>query len=137
MKIAIVKRDKPEANDSGFTSQNSNDCSFTKIEDLDCVQQTSADTKIFPTEVFETGRTYKTFIIKSYLSGDTDAQIGDYIYYQKAGKKYGYKIIDTDVVSLANENCCVYRLLGESINSRECKPLAEACGKTEAVEWQT
>ena len=135
MKIAIIKRIEVAINSSGFAVSGANKCDFQMIEMLDCVDQSSADIKIFPTVVFETGRTYKSFIIKSFRSGDTAAVIGDYVYYQKNGVQYGYKIIAIDVTTLASEECCIYEVLGEAINPRECKPLAEACGKTEEVVW--
>ena len=134
MKIAIIERLEAPQNASGFATDNL--CTFNLKELLDCVDQSSADISIYPTIVFETGRTQKTFIGKSFRSGHTDAIIGDYVYYQKNSRQYGYKIIGVEVTSLASEGCCIYDLIGESINPRECKPLEEACGKTEEVEWQ-
>lgn len=141
--ISVFRPMTPVYSDSGYVQPSSDNCLYQKVIDLTCVITSDLTDAMVQKNSFLANKEVKTFHIKSWLQ-DTplpwDLKKDWYVLYQEVFgnqpvldyTQHAYRIISIEQKKLTN-NCCIFDLIAEKLEPRECQNIIRACGATVAI----
>ncbi len=139
--ISIFKPVDQTLNSSGYAE--ASDCQYEKVMDFTCVITSNLTDAMVQKNSFLANKEVKTFHVKSWLQSQPlpwELKKDWYVIYREvfgaqpilSYTQHAFRIVSIEQKKLTN-GCCVFDLIGEKLEPRECQNLIRQCGASLSV----